>query len=164
MLLIHTSKEWLVTETLCLQTFLLPVLPWLYTAPGKFIVVPINHSQPRNQQTSNSPAGSTDRPHNPYRGNKHFSKWNVSHLKNTCTQSISCAKRNCWLQQMIWRDQRNAYQGGNLLLHMILFPFPLLLRCNCVRQSPKQRISEASLFLFSQVFQKLCLFFSLYMD
>lgn len=165
MLLTHAQGMAGHTGTLtCLQTFPSTILPWLCAIPGKFIAVLINraiskHQTAQQDQLTNHTTQTVEE-----NTCTIHSKWSVFHLMNTCKQRISCAKRNYWLQEMIWRDQRNLYQGGNLLFHMIIFPFPLFLGHNYVRQSPKQRISEASLLLFSQVFQNFCLFFSLCMD
>lgn len=148
MLLIHTPNEWLVTKTLL---FACKHLYWLF------------FSGARNPLSITQAAGTGDQPHTWPRlqGNMHEGRDERSALclGNTCKQRSSSAKRN-QLQQTTRRDQRTMHRGGNPFLHMILFPFPLFPRCNYVWQSPKQRISEASLLLFSQVFQKLRLFFS----
>lgn len=147
-LLIHTPNEWLVTKMLL---FACKHLCWLLFLGA------------RRPLSSRQAAGTGDQPHRWPRlqGNMHEGRHEQSalHLRNTCKQRSSSAKRN-QLQQTTQRDQRNMYRGGNPFLHTILFPFPLFFRCNYMWQSPKQRISEASLPLFSQVFQKLHLFFS----
>lgn len=98
---------------ICLQTLLWAILPWLYTIPGKFIVVPINHSQPGSQQTSNSPQDELT-----WRRTQAGDEDLHNTLQACCiwwtlvNKGSHVLKRNFWLQQMIWSDQRILYQGG----------------------------------------------------
>lgn len=80
---------------------------------------------------------------------------------NTCKQRISCPKRNHWLQQMIWRDQRIFTKVPIfLLLCMILFPFPLFLGYSYIKTiSQTKDFRGSSAFVFPGLSEALSLFF-----